>query len=188
MDSIVLYSDQTQTVRDVIARDGVCFSKREYVQKKYQESAPVFLHNYNWFVSRAAQRVPLPAGAEFPYWAFRDLYRIEGHRQLEALKLEVPADCAVFFDADDWTKIMKFAYIGADEKEERAFAEELQARGLNTYTVMTGSFYPEYRNAILQSWERLFDHHEQIKSGDFGCVRSVQAALWCIKQEWIRER
>ena len=35
--------DRAQIVLDVLDRDGICFSRREYVQKKYEESAPVFL-------------------------------------------------------------------------------------------------------------------------------------------------
>ncbi len=185
MNSIILYSDQTQTVRDVIEKDGVCFSKREYVQKKYKESAHIFLNNYDWFVKKAAQLVPMPEGAAYPYWAFRDLYRTESGSAGGALRLEVPLDCAVFFDADDWTKVMRFSYIGTDEKDEQAFSDELKARGLSYYSVMTSPFYPEYRNAVMASWDRLFRHHLQIAAGDYDCVGSVQAALWCIRKEWV---
>ena len=185
---MILYSDQTATVRAVIERDGVCFSKREYVQKKYQESAPVFLHNYDWFVRRAKELVPLPSGAEYPYWAFADLYKIECDRKLEALKLEVPADQAVFFDAEDWTKIMSYSYLSRDPSEETEFREELKLRGLNTFTVISSPFYPELKARLVGSWDRLFEHHERILAGDLSGVGSVQAALWCIRREWILPR
>lgn len=51
--SVTLYSPQAQIVLDVLDRDGICFSRREYVQKKYEESAPVFLSAYDWFVKAA---------------------------------------------------------------------------------------------------------------------------------------
>ena len=57
--------------RQVLDRDGICFSRREYVQKKYEESAPVFLSAYDWFVKAAEAHVPKPQGAEYPYWAFK---------------------------------------------------------------------------------------------------------------------
>lgn len=45
-DGVKLYSLQTQTVLDVLFEDGVCFSKEEYVKKKYGESAKIFLTAY----------------------------------------------------------------------------------------------------------------------------------------------
>ena len=68
--SVTLYSPQAQIVLDVLDRDGICFSRREYVQKKYEESAPVFLSAYDWFVKAAEAHIPKPQGAEYPYWAF----------------------------------------------------------------------------------------------------------------------
>lgn len=71
--TIILYSSQTDIVMNVIEREGVCYSKEEYIRRKYQESAPVFLTAYSWFVSQMPKYVPKPERAEFPYWAFADL-------------------------------------------------------------------------------------------------------------------
>ncbi len=64
--SVCLYSPQAQIVLDVLDRDGICFSRREYVQKKYEESAPVFLSAYDWFVKAAEAHVPKPRGCGIP--------------------------------------------------------------------------------------------------------------------------
>ena len=69
-DTVTLYSPQSDAVLRVLERDGVCFSRAEYVRRKYGESAPIFLTVYGWYVSRAAVLVPPPEGAEYPYWAF----------------------------------------------------------------------------------------------------------------------
>lgn len=184
-DTIRLYSQQAAPVLEVIARDGVCFSKAEYVRKKYGESAPVFLTAYRWFVDQAETIVPRPAGAEFPYWAFQNLYSIEGSGENPPLSLQVPVDQAVFFDMYDWNKIMRFQYIGENEQEEREFKEELSMRGLKEDRIMLTSFYPEWKAQIVKSWTRLFRHHDRIRQGDNSGVGSVQAGLWQIKQEWI---
>ena len=68
--TIRLYSFQTDVVYQVLKRDGVCYSKEEYVRKKYKESAKVFINAYGWFVKEAQHIVPKPEGAEYPYWAF----------------------------------------------------------------------------------------------------------------------
>ena len=51
--TIRLYSFQTDVVYQVLKRDGVCYSKEEYVRKKYKESAKVFINAYGWFVKEA---------------------------------------------------------------------------------------------------------------------------------------
>lgn len=75
--TIRLYSFQTDVVYQVLKRDGVCYSKEEYVRKKYKESAKVFINAYGWFVKEAQHIVPKPEGAEYPYWAFTDLYNVD---------------------------------------------------------------------------------------------------------------
>ena len=184
---IRLYSLQQSPVRRAIEEDGVCYSKQAYVEKKYGESAPLFVHNYRWFVSRAAALLPPPEGASFPYWAFRDLYNIEGSPlQENCLTLEVPTDQAVFFDAADWTRIMQLRPLCGDPAEERRIRDELTARGITAQKAVLSSFYPDLRQTIVSTWDRLFRHHEEVLAGDFsGCEGGVQAGLWCIRRDWV---
>lgn len=181
--TIKLYSSQTNIVLEAIERDGACYSKAEYVRRKYQESAPIFLTAYSWFVSQMPKYVEKPEGAEYPYWAFKDLYNVDQSENI--LNLTVPKDEAVYFDMLDWNKVMRLSYIGETPEEEKAFFEDMALRGLNWNDVMLTSFYPEWKQKIMKSWERLFRHHEQIKAGDYSGVHSVQAGLWRIKKDWI---
>ena len=186
-DTVRLYSAQTALVREVLLRDGVCFSRASYVERKYGESAPIFLTAYRWFAAEAAKLVPPPPGAELPYWAFRDLYSVEPSGDGRALALDVPRDQAVFFDLYDWNKVVRLEYIGETEAEERVFRRELRDRGLTGRDVMLTQFYPELRQAVLGSWRRLFRHHEAIRAGDLTGVGGVQAALWQLRREWLAE-
>ena len=182
---IRLFTRQQKIVTDTIYRDGFCVSKEEYVRSKYGESAPVFLTGYLWYVTEAQKIVARPEGAEFPYWSFAEPMDAESSGGGELLKLEVPLSEAVFFDTKDWTKILNLSYIGKDSADEAAFMEELRDYGLTTSKVMLGSFYPELKKRITDSWQRLFRHHESIKSGDYTGVYTVEAGLWTIKKEWI---
>ena len=74
---VILYSAQAQVVLDALERDGVSFSKKAYVEQKYQESAPVFVAAYSWFVKEAQRYLHRPERAEYPYWAFKDLYNVD---------------------------------------------------------------------------------------------------------------
>ena len=183
--TIRLYSFQTDVVYQVLKRDGVCYSKEEYVRKKYKESAKVFINAYGWFVKEAQHIVPKPEGAEYPYWAFTDLYNVDQTGDGHVLTLDVPIGEAIFFDMLDWTKIMQMHYIGENESEEATFSEELKNMGMNEFQIMTSNFYPEQKARIQESWKRLFGHQQAIEAGDNSGVHSVQAGLWCIKDEWI---
>ncbi len=183
---IRLYSSQMPPVLEAIKRDGACMSKAAYVKKKYQESAGSFLPVYEWFAKEAAKIVPRPEGAELPYWAFENLYSIDASGPEDhVLTLDVPAGQVVLFDMFDWTKLMRFEYLGESKEEETEFKEQLRECGLKEYDVMMSRFYPEWKQKILESWKRLFRHHEALLAGDRSGVGSVQAALWKIDKEWI---
>lgn len=185
--SIILYTAQADPVRKAIDQDGRCFSREEYVRRKYGESAPVFLTAYRWFVREAEKLVPRPEGAEFPYWAFHDLYGVDVSGGTGILTLQVPRDEAVFFDVYDWNKILCLRYVGLDEAEEKRFHDQMARCGIKEMDAMLSGFYPEWKQKIRDSWLRLLRHHEQIKSGDYTGVKSIQAGLWQIKKEWIVE-
>lgn len=185
--TIQLYSSQAEPVLEAIRRDGACYSKAEYVRRKYQESAPIFLAAYQWYVKQAEKIVPKPEGAEFPYWVFRDLYNVDRSAGGRCLTLDVPTDEVVFFDTQDWNKILRLTYIGESEEDEKAFSAELERRGMDVTQVMLTAFYPEWKRKIMDSWTRLFRHHDAIRSGDLSGVHSVQAGLWRICEDWIRK-
>lgn len=186
--TIRLYTYQADAVVEAIKKAGVCFSKEEYVRKKYMESARIFTTAYSWFVKEAEKIVPKPEGAEYPYWAFRDLYSVDQSGGGNVMELEVPLNEVVLFDLYDWNKIICMKYIGEDPQDEEEFHQQLVQCGLKETDVMLTNFYPEWKQKILTSWSRLFRSDAQIKQGNLENVRSVQAGLWQIREEWITEK
>ena len=65
-DSVILYAAQAEPVWQAICRDGVAYSRAEFVRKKYGESAPVFLTAYDWFTAQLPRFVPKPEGGCLP--------------------------------------------------------------------------------------------------------------------------
>ena len=185
-DTVILYASQAEPVWQAVQRDGVAFSRREYVRRKYGESAPIFITAYDWFVRQLPRYVPRPDNAEYPYWAFADQYVIPGgSTDNHLLTLKVPIHDAVYFDMFDWNKVVQLKYMGKDERDEKAYLEELAMRGITTRDVMLTNFYPDLRDRTLSSWKRLFRHHEAVLQGDRSGIGSLQAGLWCIRKEWI---
>ena len=99
----------------------------------------------------------------------------------------------VVFDQYDWYKVLRLSYIGETPEEEKAFARELEKRGIRDASdAVLRPFYPDIKRKITTSWNRLFRYDELIKrtvaAGDdmlIPGVRAVQAGLWCIKKEWL---
>ena len=183
--TITLYASQADPVIEAIERNGVCYSKEAYVRKKYQESAKIFTTAYSWFVREMEKYVKKPDGAEYPYWAFREAYNVDQSMGGNFLTLEVPLDEVLLFDMYDWNKILCLKYLGEDEADELAFQAYLKQRGVREMDAVLTGFYPELKQKIMGSWPRLFRHHEQIRAGEESGAKSVQAALWQSKKEWI---
>ena len=160
-DKITLYSPQSSQVAEIIRREGVCFSRPEFISKKYGESAPLFLTAYSWFVREAAKIVPPPPGASFPYWAVADPKSVDRSAGGELLVLSVPADQVILFDLYDWNKILQLRPLTDDPQEEKELLQELSLRGLDLNRVTLSGFYPDFRERIMES---------------------------CIRREWVLQR
>lgn len=184
--TVKLYSSQSEAVVKILDRDGICFSRKEYVVKKYEESAPIFTAAYDWFVMEAQKYLPKPKGAEYPYWAFRDLYSVEQSADSKLLQLRIPIDEVIFFDMYDWNKILRLQYVGETKADEEQFRQMLADYGIRKESdIILTNFYPALKRQVQDSWKRLFLNHENIKQENIKGVGSVQAGLWQLKKEWI---
>ena len=79
---------------------------KEYIFKDLDEHAHLVLEVYDWLAKNTPDSSQKPEGAEYPYWAFRDLYSVEQSTDSRILQLCIPADKAIFFDMYDWNRIL----------------------------------------------------------------------------------
>ena len=87
--TVRLYTAQAASVLAAIERDGACFNRAEYVERKYAESSAIFLTAYRWFAAEAAKRVPPPMNGILPYWVFGETYSVDTSGGGTVLTLEV---------------------------------------------------------------------------------------------------
>ena len=183
---VKLFSPQAEAVWQAVENEGTAFSRREYVIKKYEESAGVFLAAYDAYVREAERIVPRPDDRAYPYWAFASEELVDRSGGLRVMRLRVPLEEAVFFDQYDWYKVLRLSYIGETDKDEEAFARGLEMRGIrDSSEAVLRPFYPDVKRQITESWKRLFRHDSAIRNGDTSGVRAVQVGLWQIKKEWL---
>lgn len=183
--TIRLYTAQADAVMNELTDRGVCHCHEAYVSKKYAESARSFLIAYRWLASNAQHFVPKPDEAELMYWAFTDKNYVTMSDHV--LTLDVPRECVLLFDYTKWSRILQLNYIGTTPADEARFSKELSLRGISAYTAMTTDFYPEMKQRILESWQRLFENVNLSTSSVIDDIRPKQAALWEIRSEWVSE-
>lgn len=192
-DSVILYSPQAEPVWDAALNEGTAYSRREYIYKKYEESAGIFLAAYDAYIREAEKLVSRPEPWTYPYWAFASMQQVDLSGGGRVMKLSVPVDQAVFFDAYDWYKVLRLSYIGDNDADEASFSQELQRRGIrDTSEVILKPFYPDLKRKVTDSWKKIFRHDDTIRKAlingevqEIDGVRAIQAGLWQIKKEWL---
>lgn len=179
MSELLLYTAQSPVVLEALRRDGVERVKREYVDRKYGQSAWSFQEAYSFFRAEAERRIPRPEGADSPIWLYCDSrWCFMGPDSL-LMSFRVPEEKVIFFDRRLWERVLNLEYIGEDAADEARFETELRSMGVNDCRkVFSCGFYPLQKRKVRESWKRLFS------SG--GCETAVrQAAVWELRSEWL---
>lgn len=176
---ITLWTAQGRIVTYTICNHGVYHVKKEYILRKYEESAYIFLEAYNWFVKAAEKIVPRPDGSEYPIWLFADIKYVDCQKGCNILEITVDCDKVVLFDRKKWNRVLNLSYIPRDEKDEEEYFRMLKSQGIDDETVIyMTDYYPALKAKVKKSWERLFDINGLTSD-------SLQASLWEIKKEWV---
>ena len=69
---VIMWAAQTQIVWRTVQQDGVSYVKKEYIDKKYGETAWIFRTAYDFFIRRFQMKVDKPEEAESPVWLYLD--------------------------------------------------------------------------------------------------------------------
>ena len=177
---VTVWTAKEAVVMEAIERDGVSYVKKEYLDKKYGETAWIFKTAYEFFIKEAQKRVDKPDEAESPIWVFKDETAVFKSSGTTLLKLSVPKDETILFDLRDWNKILNLGYLGTEE-ETAGFVEKAKTQGVkDVLEIFKTPFYPLLKRELMDSWNKLFDRKEL-------CDEYVEGALWMIKKEWIVE-
>ncbi|NMM65314.1 DUF3841 domain-containing protein [Clostridium sp. P21] len=184
-DKIILYTSQSPIVIKTLLKQKVCYVKREYIVKKYQEVSSIFLEAYNWYIYKAQNIVKKPEYAEYPFWTFTKADYAEWYPGNYMLTLEVPIEEVIFFKVQDWNKILNLKYLAAGEEDEKKHKAMLVKQNISIESdIFTKPFYPNLKSEIKKSWGNLFKYDKLIKSGAIQ-EKNLQVGLWELRKEWI---
>ncbi|AWI04713.1 DUF3841 domain-containing protein [Clostridium drakei] len=186
-DKIILYTSQSPIVIKTLLEQKVCYVKREYIVKKYQEVSSIFLEAYNWYINKAQNIVKRTEKAEYPFWAFIKADYAGGYPGNYMLTLEVPIEEVIFFKVEAWNKILNLKYLGVDEEDEKRHKDMLVKQNISIESdIFIKPFYSNLKAQVKKSWDNLFKYDKLIKSvgvqeGNF------QSSLWKLEKEWIAD-
>lgn len=180
-DNVIMWTSKEDIVIETLERDGISFVKKEYIDKKYGETAWIFRTAYSFFCKEAEKRIPKPEQAESPIWIFADEEAVFKSTGNTLLKLSVPKEEIIFFDLRDWNKILNLCFLGSEE-EENEFRNKLKSQGIkDNLDIINTPFYPLLKKELMDSWKRLFDKTDL-------CKKYTEGAVWQLKQEWVIEK
>ena len=94
------------------------------------------------------------------------------------LELEIPPELVTPVNIAEWGMILNYAYIPAGEEDGQAHRKKLNALGLSDAKVCMSHFYPELKQEITDSWQRLFD--PSVSAGN----DSSYGTVWELRKEW----
>ena len=101
-----------------------------------------------------------------------------------SLTLEIPLEQMLIIDYDKWGYRINCWYIPLDAADEASYNQQLKLYGIanEAQLILTdkGNYYPQLRQKIIHSWERLFT----APAADI--ERNVGVA-WILRREWVKE-
>lgn len=178
---IELWTQQSETVKNKLFEQGRTTVKKRYIKNKYGLQAKIFLTAYDFFVNKAKDIIEKPADAEYPVWAACDRQTALSSSSGYLLKLLVPQDKVIIFDANKWNDILNLRYLPENEEEEKKHQEKLAKYGINSdIDIVLSPHYPKLNQEIKESWQRLFNDN-------LSDINKKRAALWELRSNWVEE-
>ena len=185
MDTIRAWTRQVPQVLDELEATGRYYVREEYVRCKNGEISDYYLELYRWYTEKSRKLIHIAPELTLPIWlSLTEDSRLPAAPDTVALTLEVPRDKLIIVDADKWGYRVNDWYVPLDAADERRHNEELRRAGIGNEAllIMTGkgNFYPQFKQKIIRSWDRVFTSPSENMSNNIGTV-------WEIRSEWVRE-
>lgn len=177
----LVWTKQNEGILNDLEENGRYIVKKEYIVKKMEEHADVYLDVYDWFYKAASKLLKPPDDANYPIWVSlaqeEKIGNSDGNVQLE---ISIEPDDLLTMDIDKWGRIVNYMYIPKDKQDEAEHEHMLASYGVDDCTAYMTPFYPNIKQKIIKSWDRLFD--ETIVLSEFRV-----GIIWELKKEWIAE-
>lgn len=180
MPCVSVWTKQHESVADTLARTGRYTAKREYVVKDLEEHAALVLEVYDWLTAHTPGESVRPPDAEYPIWVSpsREAVMLPSPHTV-ILELSVEPTLITKVNIGKWGAMLNYAYIPADEADAKRHRKLLEDCGVSDAKAYMSRFYPQIKQEIVKSWDRLFDDAILLDND------SWYGNLWEVKREWV---
>ena len=174
------WTKQHSMVLKTLLETGRYTAGRKNLFADLQEHAPLMLEAYDWLSVHHPGLAAKPPEAECVVWLSytRDAAMVPDEAGV-LLELEIPPKLVTPVNIAEWGMILNYAYIPAGEEDGQAHRKKLKALGFSDAKVCMSHFYPELKQEITDSWQRLFD--PSVSAGNDSCYGTV----WELRKEWL---
>ena len=145
------------------------------------ESKDSILEQIKEVIKEAKKIINKPEDADYPIWAAADRKNALSGGSGYLIKLKVPREKVILFDADKWNKILNLKYLPDNEKDLKDHKKMLNMYGIDSDSdIMLSPHYPKLKEKIKNSWQKLFED-------DISNIEKIKAALWELRLEWVQD-
>ncbi|MFC4771968.1 DUF3841 domain-containing protein [Enterococcus hermanniensis] len=178
-DKVTVWTKQQVAVLQDIEEANRYIVKKEYIQQKMEEYSDLYLEAYGWYFQAASKIITPPKDVRYPIWV--SLSQEEAINNSEGniiLEIEIEKNLLLIVDLLKWGNIVNYLYIPKDLTDQKEHDQLLKIYGIDDCTAYMTPFYPNIKQKIQKSRERLFD--DSSVSGE-----EKVGTIWEIRKEWI---
>ena len=182
---VTIWTRQDIRSLDEIKKNGIYRVKRWYIEEQFDDIAEYYISLYHWFVDYASKIVEKPESVEFPIWcSISEENMLKPIENTVVYVLEVDESEIIYFSGRKWDHVLNHLYIAKDEEDEKRYKNDLMEKGIkDSFSFIDGkyaNFYPMEKKRVMDSWPRVFEIDEWN-------IFEVQANIWEIRQDMIKE-
>lgn len=183
--SSIVWTRQVPQVWEELQQTGVYVVQDAYVREKNGAISDYYIGLYRWYTEQCRRYLHIPAHLELPIWlALTEKGRLPLTEGTISLTLEIPRGQMCILDYDKWGYRVNDWYVPLDAQDELRHNEELRRCGIANEALLImsdkGNYYPQLRQKIIRSWERLFTQPSPDPDCNVGTV-------WELRREWVKE-
>ncbi len=174
-----VWTKQHENILHDLNENGRYIVKEEYIKKKMEEHADLYLGVYSWYTKKAEKIVTKPLDVKYPIWvSLSEESKIENSNGNVLLEIDIDENKLITIDLDKWGYVVNYMYIPKDEEDKLKHENILKSYNVDDTKAYMSPFYPHIKNKIIKSWDRLFDDNIKLSPVKVGTI-------WEIKKEWI---
>ncbi len=179
-EKIRVWTKQHKSVRDILLKEGRYVGRKKFIEMDLGEHYKLVLLAYDWLVEHSSNLDKKTKDAEYPIWlSVREESHMKADDNSVSIELMVDKSDLCFINIEKWSNILNYAYLPKDKHDEAKHREFMKGCGLSDTQAVMSRFYPEIRDKIIKSWDRLFIED------DFVTNKDCYAIIWELRKEWI---